>query len=271
VSVALSSKPTANTKSPAGEKSTVTDPGSSSFTSVPGAGAGIGSASGNQASTTNSGISGAAISITNEAQQTALTGQDAAVTIASLALGVTTSSATGTLIKSWNGQQLKQEVDAQRDITQAFSQAAPKAVASYADSKLAEAAKLREQAETLLAQADKESDPTKRAALNQQSKDLDANWKDVEANWKEGGTARVALHTAVGAVSGGLGGAAGAAVTSAAAPKLDELQAGVQAALVGQGVSDEAAKVIAQGFGAVTALGMGGVVGGGLARRRYRK
>jgi filamentous hemagglutinin len=260
VSVALSSKPTTDTKQ--GEKSTVTDPGSAGFTSVPGAGAGIGSASGNQASTTNSGISGAAISITNEAQQKALTGQDAAATIAGLAPGVTTSSTTGALVKSWSGQQLKQEVDAQRDITQAFSQAAPKAVASYADSKLAEAAKLRGQAETLLAQADKESDPTKRAALNQQSKDLDANWKDVEANWKEGGMARVALHTAVGAVSGGLGGAAGAAVTSAAAPKLDELQAGVQAALVGQGVSDEAAKVIAQGFGAVTALGMGGVVGG---------
>lgn len=41
------------------EKSTVTDPGSVGFTSVPGAGAGIGSASGHQASTTNSGISGA--------------------------------------------------------------------------------------------------------------------------------------------------------------------------------------------------------------------
>lgn len=140
-----------------------------------GASGGLGSDSGNASSVTKSGIG-------------VSTGKDT----------------TGAIAKIFDANKVTAEVNAQMQITQAFSQAAPKAVGDYASGKLQEAQKLRDQ-------ADKETDPGKQAALNDQASAL-------ESNWKEGGTARVALHTIVGALGGGVEGAIGAGVSAATVP-----------------------------------------------------
>ncbi|WP_307844523.1 hemagglutinin repeat-containing protein [Ralstonia syzygii] len=87
------------------------------------------------------------------------------------------------------------------------------------------------------------------------------------ANWKEGGSYRVALHTAGGALIAGLGGgnavagAAGAGLSALAAPKLDDLARSV-ASNVGTdnaGLNEAIGNVAAN----IAAGGLGFAVGGG--------
>lgn len=148
------------------------------------------------------------------------------------------------MAKAWDAAKLQKEVDAQVAITQAFSQTAPKTVASFAGT---QAGDLRKQAE----EAANAGDTAKARELAAEA-----------AKWDEGGAYRVALHTAAGALSGGAGGAAGSLAAASAAPLLDKLQAGAEEALVGQGMSAGAAKMIAQGLAQATSAGMGAVVGG---------
>ncbi|USX11997.1 hemagglutinin repeat-containing protein [Oxalobacteraceae bacterium OTU3CAMAD1] len=103
-----------------------------------GVSSGVGSASGSQGSTTFSGISAGAITITNGAQQFALTGQDAVGVVAGIARGVTAENSvgnTGALTQAWDGQKLMEEMKSQVAITQAASSLATSVVSSYVDGK----------------------------------------------------------------------------------------------------------------------------------------
>ncbi len=122
------------------------------------------------------------------------------------------------------------EVNAQVAITQAFGQQASQAVGTYA---------------------------------GQQAKALRDQGNEAEAQkWDEGGAYRVAAHAVVGGLSGGVAGAAGAAAGAKAAPTLNGLQDGLQSSLQQAGLSDVAAKAIAQGAGAAAATTLGAATGG---------
>ncbi|MBX3654967.1 MAG: hemagglutinin repeat-containing protein [Ramlibacter sp.] len=127
---------------------------------------------------------------------------------------------------------VKNDVNAQVAITTAFGQQAPRAVAIYASGKAAE--------------------------LRQQGNE------DEARKWDEGGAYRIALHTALGALSGGVAGAAAAGAVASAAPLIDQLQAGVRAELVKAGASDTVAQIAGQLIGQGTATAIGAVAGGGV-------
>ena len=129
-------------------------------------------------------------------------GTTAEQALAGIATGVTTGTAAsqaGALTQAWNGAALMKEVQAQTQITQAFSAQMPKAIAEYATK---QALALQKEL------ANKPNDPELLAELD---------------NWVEGGTYRVALHTLSGALSGGVGGALGAMSVSSAAKSLNEI------------------------------------------------
>ena len=178
-----------------------------STASLSGVGAGIGSDKGSASSTTSSGISGIA-------GNTAVRSTDAPTGIG----------------KIFDAEKVQKEIDAQTQITQAFSKEAPKAVASYAATQAAE---------------------LKNAGNFEEAK-----------KWDEGGVYRIALHTASGALGGGLSGAAGAVASASAAPLMNQLQDGIANTLQTAGLSAGAAKGIAQGVTALTAAGVGAAVGG---------
>jgi filamentous hemagglutinin len=77
-----------------------------------------------------------------------------------------------------------------------------------------------------------------------------------------GGRYRTALHTVSGGLMGGVGGAVGAATVATMADQLNALQFQTRVALVEQGMSPEAAKLVAQGLAELTSIGIGSVVGG---------
>ena len=146
-------------------------------------------------------------------------------------IGVSTQANTNGSIKPiFDTNKVTADVNAQVQITQSFSQQAPKAVAKFAE---------------------------------EQAKVLRAQGNETEAKkWDEGGAYRIALHTVSGALSGGANGAAGAVTTASAAPLLDELQTKVKTELVKQGLSDTQATMLAQGLAQATSAGMGAAVGG---------
>lgn len=185
-----------------------------------GTSAGIGSASGSSSSTTRSGISGGVVTITDDAAQQAKTGTTATQTVASINRDVSTAmDSSGALTKDWDGQKLKDDVSAQVQITSTFGQQAAKNIGDYADAKLKEAVK---------------------------------NGDDAEAaKWAEGGVYRVALHTATGALAGGLGGAAGA-LTSASAMTI-----------IGDEINKmDLPKDLKQGLAQIAATALGAAIGG---------
>jgi filamentous hemagglutinin len=140
------------------------------------------------------------------------------------------ASSAGTLIKDWNTQAIIKNVQAQAQITQQFNQNISREIGTYAGKQAAE----------LRARADKESDAGKKQAL-----------LDDAAKWGEGGQYRIALHTAAGALSGGVGGALGTGASAALMPKIGE-------AISQMGL----ATPVAQALGAVTAAAIGGIAGG---------
>jgi filamentous hemagglutinin len=130
----------------------------------------------------------------------------------------------------FDAAKVQRDINAQAAITQAFSKEAPKAVATFSDN---------------------------------QAKDLRKAGKEEEAKkWDEGGTLRVALHTLMGAFSGGATGALGAAASASAAPLMNQLQDGIASSLQTAGLSADAAKGIASGIAGLTAAGVGAAVGG---------
>src|SRR5450830_1218811 len=148
-------------------------------TAMNGTGIGFGKDSGSAASTTTSGISGIA------GDKTVRSDKD-------------NSNA---LKKTWNGKELQQDVEAQAKISEAFGKEAAKGIGTYATSKL----------NALKDQIKAESDPAKKAALQNEAK-----------NWDEGGVYRTTLHAAAGALGGGVGGALGATASSVAMPAIAE-------------------------------------------------
>ena len=168
----------------------------------PGGGAGYSQDNGSQSSVTQSGVSGAQITITDEAKQQALTGQDAAATVASLNRDVSTDKDTSNALqKAWDANKLQEKVQAGAQIVQSFGQQASKAVGDYAGYK----------EDALIEQAENEKDLVKQQALY-----------DEAEKWGEGGAYRVALHAAVGGLTGNVEGALGAGVSAYAVPKIAE-------------------------------------------------
>jgi filamentous hemagglutinin len=151
-----------------------------------------------------------------------------------------TDAETG-LAPVFDAGRVQASVAAQAQLTQPFSRQAPKAVAEFAAG----------QAASLDAQARAEPDPARRADLQAEA-----------ARWQEGGVYRAALHTAAGALGGGVAGAGGAAVSAAAAPLLDRLQLGATDALAKAGLDPSAARLAAQSLASLTAAGAGAVAGG---------
>ena len=207
---------------------------------APSASGGIGHDSGSQSSTTASGISAGTLTITDAARQAA-TGKTAEQALAGIATGVTTETAAsqaGALTQAWNGAALMKEVQAQTQITQAFSAQMPRAIAQYAS----------RQEDLINEQLAK--DPTNAALLSEL------------LNWKEGGSYRTALHTLSGAATGGIGGALGAMAVAGAADPLNVIQEKMVGLLEQQGMSSEAAKMAAEALAQGTALGIGKITGG---------
>jgi hypothetical protein len=207
---------------------------------APSATGGFGQDSGNQSSTTASAISAGVLTITDAAKQ-AVTGKTVEQALAGIATGVTTDTAAaqaGALTQAWSGEALMKEVQAQTQITQAFSAQAPRAIAQYASR---QEELIRDQLNT---------DPTNPALLSDLSK------------WEEGGSYRTALHTLSGAATGGIGGALGAMAVAGAADPLNLIQEKMEGLLQQQGMSSEAAKMAAEALAQGTALGIGAITGG---------
>ncbi len=165
---------------------------------------GMGNASGSDSSTTRSGISQADIKITDDAAQQAKTGKTAEQTIASINADVSSERDTsGKIAKTWNGQELQADVEAQAEITRAFGQQVAQLAGAYAESKEKE---LRQAASN----AAQNGDQTQALLLG------------AEADqWKDGGENKQALKTITTLVIGGLGGqSAGQLLANASAPYL---------------------------------------------------
>ncbi len=192
---------------------------------ISGLGIGYGRAKGEANSTSSAGISGIA-------GNTAVRSTDAE---------------TG-LQRIFDADKVQRDIDAQAQITQAFTRDATKAVGDFAQGKMNEAKALR-------AQAADQQDSERAQALNDQAQAL-------EDTWGEGKAGRVLLHTVVGGFAGGLSGAVGAATSASAANLMNEFQNGIQQSLEDSGMSAGAARAIAQGLATVTAAGIGAAVGG---------
>ena len=215
-----------------------------------GASAGNSNLSDDSNSVTVSAISAGTVNITNNTAQTAKTGEDAVTTVANLNRDVQTSLQTtpngeqiatavdssgnnlaGTLTPIFDQAQIKRELQAQVQITQAFSQVAPRAVADYAQS--------------------------------QYDRYIAAGNTAEAENWAEGGIYRTALHTALGGLlTGDISGALGAGAVAGAAPLLNQLQQAIAEQLSQAGASNPVASSIAQVLAKLTSVGIGSAIGG---------
>ncbi|WP_036307979.1 hemagglutinin repeat-containing protein [Methylophilus sp. 5] len=211
------------------------------FKASPTASAGSSHLSDDTSSVTVSGISSGQVNITDNAAQQQTTGQDSATTVATLnrdvkvnaegnAVDSQGNATAGTLKQIFDQDKVQRELNAQVQITQAFSQQAPKAAADYAQS----------QYDKL-----KNTDPSE------------------AAKWAEGGIYRIALHTALGGlITGDVSGAAGAGAVASAAPLLNQLQSKVTQSLTQAGASSETASTVSQAVAQLTSMGIGSAIGG---------
>ncbi|MFT3759167.1 hemagglutinin repeat-containing protein [Thauera sp.] len=126
---------------------------------------------------------------------------------------------------------VQKEIDAQVKITQTFNQYAPKAAADFAAARASELRKQGQHEEATL--------------------------------WEEGGAYRIALHAAIGGLSGNVEGALGAGAAAGSALLLDDLQTAIRHALKEAGASDGVADLAGQLISGTTAAGIGAVVSGG--------
>lgn len=201
----------------------------------PGGGLGWGSASGSEASVTRSGVAGGAVTITDAQAQQAKTGQSPDQVVASLDTSVRTGKdSSNSLTKNWDGNQLREDVEAQAKITQAFGQQAAKMVGTYADQK-------EKELRLAAIKAAQDGDQAQSDALSAEAE-----------KWKEGGAYRAGAHSAIGLLAGGVSGALGAAASSALMPDIAE-----QIKKLGLPAEVESAVSLA------AAAGIGAAVGGG--------
>ncbi|EIJ48486.1 hypothetical protein GWL_05200 [Herbaspirillum sp. GW103] len=211
----------------------------------PGGGIGIGNASGSETSVTRSGVSGGAVTITDAQAQQEKTGQSPDHAVASLDTCVRTGKdSSNGLAKNWDGNQLREDVEAQAKITRAFGQQASKLIGDYAEQQ-------QKKAEDLRKQANAATDPAVATQLNDQASAL-------ETKWGPDGNMRALAHTVVGGLTGGLAGAAGAGAGTLAAPK-------VASALNQAGVDADLAKVLTGLSSTLVGAVAGGAPGGAAA------
>jgi filamentous hemagglutinin len=208
-------------------------PGGKSNAGPTGTSVGYSSASGDSHGTSRSGVSGGTMVISDDQKQQQLTGKTATEAVAAVNHDVGVSSA-GSVTKDWDGQKLNSQVTAETQIVAAFGQQAAMAIGTYAD-------KQQKALNAEAVQAEDRGDTEQAASLRAQA-----------AKWGESGDYRVALHTGIGALTGGAAGAAGAFVSA-------EAMSTIGAAIDHMGLPD----VVAKGLAQVTATALGAVVGGG--------
>ena len=100
-----------------------------------GAALGISNKHGNDQSTTHSGISGGAITITDTTGQQANSGQSVADTLSGLSRTVHTGDASEGLTKQWDGQKLHDQVENNAQIIATFVQEARNVISDYASNR----------------------------------------------------------------------------------------------------------------------------------------
>lgn len=199
-----------------------------------GTGIGIASESDSAGSVTRSGISDGDLQITDTAAQQVRTGKNADQILAGLNKDVSSDKdSSASLVKTWNGRELHEDVMAQAQIMEAFSKEAAKGIGTYATMKL----------DDLNKQITAEPDPQKKQQLQ-----ADAN------KWEEGGAYRTAMHAAAAALGGGIAGAVGATASSLAMPIITEQIDKMDTPLV-----------IRNGLAQVAAAALGVAVGGSVA------
>lgn len=185
--------------------------------------------SGDERSTTRSTIS---------AGSTTITSGDAAsqATLEKLDRGATNDATAGKLSQGWDGQKLAQQVKVNAQIVAEFGAQASKEVA-----------------EQFKKQADK----------------LRAEGKEQEAKkYEEGGEYRVAAHAVIGAMTGDLSGALGAAASAKVADQLNSLQETLRdrldkAGLGGEDQKNDWATALSKLASGALATGLGAIAGGG--------
>ena len=198
------------------------------------------SAKGSAASTTRSGVSGAAITITDAAQQQALTGQDAATTVASLNREVSTERDTSnTLTPIFN----EKEIQAGFAIVSAFA----REVGTFLNNQAQSAATKNIQATSAEQQAqDPNLSNEQRLALLQQAQGFKTEAKAITDNWGPGGTYRQITTALVGAASGNVTGTSSAFIQSAAVNYLQSLGA-KEVKKIADALDSESARAALQG------------------------
>ena len=186
-----------------------------------GSGVGFGQMSGNASSTTTAGISGLAGDV-----------------------GVRTGDKSQGLSTIFDATRVSKDLGAQVAITKQFGQEASKAIGDYAARQMADAVKLK-------AQAQQATDPQKAA-------DLSAEAQKLEDQWGPQGSLRLAAHTVVGGVTGGLGGALGSAAGTVTAPLVND-------ALTQAGMDTGLTNVLTALASTAAGAAVGGSVGAGTA------
>ncbi|SUD90624.1 hypothetical protein [Psychrobacter phenylpyruvicus] len=135
------------------------------------------------------------------------------------------------LENSFDASIVNEELGAQVEITRAFGQEAPKAVAEFSQNRI----------------DDIKADP---------NLSIDEKLAEIE-KWDEGGAYRVAAHTAIGALgTGNLEGSLTTGSVAAAAPKISEYESKLADALVSSGMSPEAANATSKGVTILTLAGI---------------
>ncbi|WP_353154710.1 hemagglutinin repeat-containing protein [Herminiimonas fonticola] len=153
-------------------------------------GAGIGKNSGHEESTTTSGISGIAGS-----------------------KGVRSDDPETGIAKIFNQEKVQKEIDAQRQISLAFSQQAPKAAKDYATAQL-------DEAKRKLALADDQNN----GMTDEQRVMLRADAAELKNNWKENGNYRIATNIIIAALGGGEAGAVSAVTKESLSWAADQMR-----------------------------------------------
>ena len=191
---------------------------------------GIASQSGSQGSTTSSGGSAGALTITSNAAQQALTGQDAATAASALNRGVTTDQdTTHALTQAWNGQQLMTQTQAALQITSTAMPVVATAIGDYAAKMTRPVEDAQAYTALKASQVNGTASPTDLAQIAQmESKgytlaQAQATLSDPQAladynDWKDDGVAKIGAHAVLGWLGGGAAGATGAGLSAAATP-----------------------------------------------------
>ena len=208
------------------------DPYTSSITGVSKS-IGFGLDGDKDSSVTKSGINTSNITIRDEQGQQALTGKTAEQIKSEILTNVTTDTArenSGVLKNNFDKDKVQSEINLQMDVTKRFGENAPKAVADYAQQQAFKQRLLGNEAEA--------------------------------KKWDEGGVYRVAMHTAIGALSTGtVEGALTTTGIAAAAPTLNQIQENMVKTLTDKGMKTDSAEAVVNGVSSLALLGAGTAAG----------